>query len=55
MYSTIFSKMLLIFEFFFNIYSDLLAPESVLTDLYPGDHGKTSPNPANKYELRKLG
>lgn len=35
--------------------SDLLAPESVLTDLYPGDHGKTSPNPANKYELRKLG
>lgn len=47
--------MLLIFEFFFNIYSDLLAPESVLTDLYPGDHGKTSPNPANKYELRKLG
>ncbi|XP_055996153.1 THO complex subunit 5 homolog isoform X2 [Ostrea edulis] len=35
--------------------SDLLAPESILTDLYPGDHGNTSPNPANHYELRKLG
>ncbi|XP_061178240.1 THO complex subunit 5 homolog isoform X1 [Saccostrea echinata] len=35
--------------------SDLLAPKSILTDLYPGDHGNTSPNPANQYELRKLG
>ncbi|XP_033747384.1 THO complex subunit 5 homolog isoform X2 [Pecten maximus] len=34
---------------------DLLSAESVLNDIYPGDHGNTTPNPANQYELRRLG
>ncbi|KAL5016146.1 hypothetical protein ScPMuIL_005735 [Solemya velum] len=34
---------------------DLLSPDSILCDLYAGDHGNTTPNPANHYELNRLG
>ncbi|XP_013387821.1 THO complex subunit 5 homolog A-like isoform X1 [Lingula anatina] len=34
--------------------SDLLAPDSILTCLYPGDEGKSTPNPANQFELNRL-
>ncbi|KAK3083868.1 hypothetical protein FSP39_004365 [Pinctada imbricata] len=34
---------------------DLLSPDLLLTDIYPGDNGTSSPNPANQYDLRKLG
>uniref|UniRef100_A0A8I6AF30 THO complex subunit 5 n=1 Tax=Rattus norvegicus TaxID=10116 RepID=A0A8I6AF30_RAT len=32
---------------------DLLSPDSVLSCLYPGDHGKKTPNPANQYQFDK--
>ncbi|OWK14419.1 THOC5 [Cervus elaphus hippelaphus] len=35
--------------------SDLLSPDSVLSCLYPGDHGKKTPNPANQYQFDKVG
>lgn len=31
-----------------------MLPENVLNELYPGDHGDVTPNPANQYELQKL-
>ncbi|XP_064612644.1 THO complex subunit 5 homolog [Liolophura sinensis] len=34
---------------------DLLSPDSILDDLYPGDHGNNTPNPANHYDLRRVG
>ena len=34
---------------------DLLSPDLILSDLYPGDHGNTSPNLSNQYELNKFG
>jgi len=34
---------------------DLLQPETLLSCLLPGDDGKMSPNPANLYQLQKLG
>ncbi|XP_032823887.2 THO complex subunit 5 isoform X4 [Petromyzon marinus] len=34
---------------------DLLTPDSLLTCLYPGDHGNDSPNPANRFHLQRLG
>uniref|UniRef100_A0A2K5CBT1 THO complex 5 n=1 Tax=Aotus nancymaae TaxID=37293 RepID=A0A2K5CBT1_AOTNA len=34
---------------------DLLSPDSVLSCLYPGDHGKKTPNPANQYQIDKVG
>ncbi|XP_041347683.1 THO complex subunit 5 homolog A-like isoform X2 [Gigantopelta aegis] len=34
---------------------DLLSAESILNELYPGDHGNTSPNQANHFELKRLG
>nr|KAG5686801.1 hypothetical protein BaRGS_013121 [Batillaria attramentaria] len=34
---------------------DLLSPQSVLDELYPDDHGDTTPNPANQYELARYG
>lgn len=40
---------------FFPFSSDLLSPDSVLSCLYPGDHGKKTPNPANQYQFDKVG
>ncbi|KAK6190794.1 hypothetical protein SNE40_002582 [Patella caerulea] len=34
---------------------DLLLPDSILNELYPGDHGNNTPNPANQYELQRMG
>ncbi|XP_038619581.1 THO complex subunit 5 homolog isoform X1 [Tachyglossus aculeatus] len=34
---------------------DLLSPDSLLSCLYPGDHGKKTPNPANQYQFDKVG
>ncbi|XP_025089480.1 THO complex subunit 5 homolog B-like isoform X2 [Pomacea canaliculata] len=34
---------------------DLLSPQSILDELYPGDHGETTPNPASQYELGRYG
>ncbi|XP_029475607.1 THO complex subunit 5 homolog isoform X3 [Rhinatrema bivittatum] len=34
---------------------DLLSPDSFLSCLYPGDHGKKTPNPANLYQFDKVG
>ncbi|XP_072271394.1 THO complex subunit 5 isoform X2 [Pyxicephalus adspersus] len=34
---------------------DLLNPDSVLNCLYPGDDGKKTPNPANRYQFDKVG
>ncbi|XP_070205854.1 THO complex subunit 5 homolog A-like isoform X2 [Littorina saxatilis] len=34
---------------------DLMSPQTVLDELYPGDHGETTPNPANQYELGRYG
>ncbi|CAI9539106.1 unnamed protein product [Staurois parvus] len=34
---------------------DLLNPDSVLSCLYPGDNGKKTPNPANRYQFDKVG
>ncbi|KAH9525751.1 THO complex subunit 5, partial [Bulinus truncatus] len=34
---------------------DLLSPDLILDELYPGDFGLESPNPANHYELKKHG
>ena len=34
---------------------DLLSPDLLLNEIYPGDCGSTSPNAANQYELRRLG
>uniref|UniRef100_A0A8C9LSH1 THO complex 5 n=1 Tax=Piliocolobus tephrosceles TaxID=591936 RepID=A0A8C9LSH1_9PRIM len=39
----------------FSFSSDLLSPDSVLSCLYPGDHGKKTPNPANQYQFDKVG
>ncbi|KAF6083277.1 THO complex 5 [Phyllostomus discolor] len=39
----------------FCLSSDLLSPDSVLSCLYPGDHGKKTPNPANQYQFDKVG
>lgn len=36
-------------------YRDLLSPQSILDELYPGDHGETTPNPASQYELGRYG
>ncbi|EDO39880.1 predicted protein [Nematostella vectensis] len=35
--------------------STILAPESILTCLFPGDHGNTSPNATNQFQLTKDG
>ncbi|ESO84659.1 hypothetical protein LOTGIDRAFT_236170 [Lottia gigantea] len=35
--------------------SDLLSPDSILNEIYTGDHGNNTPNPANQYELRRMG
>ncbi|XP_054853008.1 THO complex subunit 5 homolog isoform X1 [Eublepharis macularius] len=34
---------------------DLLSPDSLLSCLYPGDHGKRTPNPANQFQFDKVG
>nr|XP_013799136.1 PREDICTED: THO complex subunit 5 homolog [Apteryx mantelli mantelli] len=34
---------------------DLLSPDSLLSCLYPGDHGKKTPNPANQFQFDKVG
>ncbi|XP_043834260.1 THO complex subunit 5 homolog isoform X2 [Dromiciops gliroides] len=34
---------------------DLLSPDMILSCLYPGDHGKKTPNPANRYQFDKVG
>nr|XP_033812868.1 THO complex subunit 5 homolog isoform X1 [Geotrypetes seraphini] len=34
---------------------DLLSPDSLLSCLYPGDHGMKTPNPANLYQFDKVG
>ncbi|XP_078523315.1 THO complex subunit 5 isoform X1 [Lissotriton helveticus] len=34
---------------------DLLSPETLLTCLYPKDHGQKTPNPANRYQFDKVG
>ncbi|XP_068096381.1 THO complex subunit 5 homolog isoform X3 [Hyperolius riggenbachi] len=34
---------------------DLLNPDTVLSCLYPGDNGKNTPNPANRYQFDKVG
>uniref|UniRef100_A0A8C3SPK7 THO complex 5 n=2 Tax=Chelydra serpentina TaxID=8475 RepID=A0A8C3SPK7_CHESE len=34
---------------------DLLSPGSLLNCLYPGDHGKRTPNPANQFQFDKVG
>ncbi|MEE6511042.1 hypothetical protein FKM82_017225 [Ascaphus truei] len=34
---------------------DLLNPEFILSCLYPGDDGKKTPNPANRYQFDKVG
>lgn len=33
----------------------MLVSDSVLRELYPGDLGTESPNPANHYQLRRYG
>lgn len=35
--------------------SDLLSPDSLLNCLYPGDHGRKTPNPANQFQFDKVG
>ncbi|XP_071946248.1 THO complex subunit 5 homolog [Antedon mediterranea] len=35
--------------------SDILSTNTLLKGLFPGDHGTESPNPANYYQLNKLG
>ncbi|XP_059162376.1 THO complex subunit 5 homolog A-like [Physella acuta] len=35
--------------------SDLMSPDMILDELYPGDHGNESPNLANHYELKRHG
>ncbi|XP_052233955.1 LOW QUALITY PROTEIN: THO complex subunit 5 homolog [Dreissena polymorpha] len=35
--------------------SDLLLPDQILKDLYPGDRGDVSPNHSNQFELTRLG
>ncbi|XP_077691563.1 THO complex subunit 5 isoform X2 [Eretmochelys imbricata] len=34
---------------------DLLSPGSLLNCLYPGDHGRRTPNPANQFQFDKVG
>ncbi|KFW90410.1 THO complex subunit 5, partial [Phalacrocorax carbo] len=34
---------------------DLLSPDSLLSCLYPGDHGRRTPNPANQFQFDKVG
>ncbi|XP_068937805.1 THO complex subunit 5 isoform X1 [Petaurus breviceps papuanus] len=34
---------------------ELLSPDMILSCLYPGDHGKKTPNPANRYQFDKVG
>ncbi|KAH0625513.1 hypothetical protein JD844_015057 [Phrynosoma platyrhinos] len=34
---------------------DLLSLDSLLSCLYPGDHGKRTPNPANQFQFDKVG
>ncbi|KFU91036.1 THO complex subunit 5 [Chaetura pelagica] len=34
---------------------DLLSPDSLLNCLYPGDHGRRTPNPANQFQFDKVG
>uniref|UniRef100_A0A8C8RFF4 THO complex 5 n=1 Tax=Pelusios castaneus TaxID=367368 RepID=A0A8C8RFF4_9SAUR len=34
---------------------DLLSPGTLLNCLYPGDHGKRTPNPANQFQFDKVG
>ena len=41
------------YDIFFH--RDLLSPNLILSELYPGDHGSTSPNLSNQYELNKFG
>jgi Fms-interacting protein/Thoc5 len=36
-------------------YSDLIAPNTLLCELYPGDKGVVSPNTANHFQLSELG
>lgn len=53
------SENFLLFKMF-NIYnhkinSDLMSPDMILDELYPGDHGNDSPNLANHYELKRHG
>ncbi|KAL4224020.1 THO complex subunit 5 [Mactra antiquata] len=35
--------------------SDILSPDLILDALYTGDHGNTSPNHSNQYELNRFG
>lgn len=48
---------MLLLKFFIQIlfYSnrDMLVSESILRELYPGDLGLESPNPANYYQLNR--
>ena len=37
------------------VFSNLLSSDLILRDLMSTDSGKESPNPANKYQLEKLG
>lgn len=34
---------------------DLLSPDTLLSCLYPNDHGKRTPNPANQFQFDKVG
>ncbi|KAK3587348.1 hypothetical protein CHS0354_036514 [Potamilus streckersoni] len=34
---------------------DLLSEDTLLDELYPGDHGDTTPNPTNQYQLTRSG
>lgn len=36
-------------------YSDLLKADTLLSCLYTSDHGRETPNPANRYQFDKVG
>lgn len=38
-----------------NLQGDLLSAQTVLNSLYPGDDGTNSPNPANTFQLQRIG
>lgn len=41
--------------FFFWLCRDLLKSDTLLSCLYTGDHGRETPNPANRYQFDKVG
>lgn len=38
-----------------KLQSDLLSSKTILNSLYPGDNGTESPNPANTFQLQRIG